>query len=204
MANKDAPFGFKTWGPVLDTMMCACPTAPTINISPGDVVINDNTFISSGKFGAIPSVFDTDVTEIQTSLGDAYLVLGVVLACFDEKMDPVQYIAAAEAGDGTVGGYFLVACSPLQKFVAQGDATFTAADLNLNYFITAGTLAAPDTRTGMSTMEIKIAGAAVTSTIPLRILGMAYPLEDSLTGAGCRMVVQFNPLCHYRGAGTMI
>jgi len=202
MANKDRPFGFIPWGPVLRARMYAVPTAPTINICVGDVVANDNTGLVSGKLGLSLAVYDTAV--LSATPGDEYKILGVVLACFDEDLDPVQYIAAAEVGDSTVAGYVLIADHPSQQLVAQGDGEFTDADLNLNFSIVSATLCAPDTYTGLSTQEIDADSGAVTTTIPIRIVGQAYPEDDSHASAGCRMICQFNPDCHMYGSFVML
>lgn len=202
MANIDAPHGFRIWGPCLRQNLYAVPTAPTINIAVGDLVWEDVTNITSAKLGSGIAVYDAAVPT--TTLGDALLCLGSVTACFDEDMDPIQYIAASRVGDSTVAGYVLVADHPMQEFEAQGDGAFTVANLELNYEVTSVALCAPDSRTGLSTQEIAISGANVTSTIPIRLIKMAYPEKDVYSAAGCRMVCMINPLCHRYGAGTTI
>jgi len=202
MANKDAPFGFKPWGPVLRANLYAVPTAPTINICVGDAVMEDLTDVISAKLGLGHAVYDAAVPT--TTEGDTRQYLGVVLAVFDEKLDPVQYLAPAEAGDATTAGYVLVADHPDQLFVAQMDGALTAANIGYHYEITSVALCAPNSRTGLSTQEVASAGANVTATIPLKILSQAYPDEDSYAAAGCRVVVQFNPDCHMFGSGTAI
>jgi hypothetical protein len=207
MSNKDAPFGFQCFNEVLRARIYAVPTAPTINICVGDIVLNDNGGTVSPKFGLIPSVYDAAVPP--ATPGDAQKILGVVLSCFDEDMNPLEnapsgYIAAARAGDGTVAGYVLVADHPSQQMIAQADAALTAADINLNYEIGSVALCAPDSNTGLSTQEITVTGAAVTVTIPLRLYGQSHPLEDVYSAAGCRMVCGFNHECHYFGAGLML
>ena len=208
MANLDVPHGFKPWGELLRARLYAVPTAPTINIAIGDLVTQDNVGgIVTAKLGLVATVYDAAV--IAATIGDAMLVIGSVLACFDENMDPIDnapagYIAAARVGDGTVAGYVLIADHPSQQFEAQADTALSATDLDLNYEVTSVALSAPDTYTGISTQEIAVAGAAVTSTIPIRLYGQAYPQDDVYSAAGCRMVCQINPLCHLYGAGTQI
>lgn len=207
MANVDRPHGFNVWDNLLRARLYAVPTAPTINICVGDIVFNDNAGIVSAKLGLGLAVYDAAVPP--TTPGDAIKALGVVLACYDEDMNPLEnapngYIAATRVGDGTVAGYVLIADHPSQQFEAQGDTAFATADINLNYEITSATLCAPNTYTGLSTQEIAIAGAAVTTTIPLRICGQSHPLEDTYDAVGCRMICQINPDVHYYGAGTML
>jgi hypothetical protein len=148
-----------------------------------------------------------DGQNISTTPGAAYALMGVVLECFDENMDPVAYIAAAEAGDGTVAGYVLVADDPYQLFEAQEDgdtAAIAAADVRLNFEIACATLSAPNTTTKISTMEIDSDSHSTTATMALRVIKMAYPEEDTLGSAGCRWVCQISPLAHFRGYGTAI
>jgi hypothetical protein len=162
----------------------------------------DNAGIESAELTLGNAVYDAAV--ITTTDGSTRHLLGAVLACFDYRMDPLQYIPAATAGDSTTAGYVLVADHPAQQFVAQTDGALTANSIDLNHEITSATLSAPDTRTGMSTQEIAMSGANVTATIPLRLYGLAFPTQDVISAAGCRMVCQINPDCHQYGAGTAI
>ena len=196
MANKDRPFGFVPWGEVLRARYYKVATAPVIHLCVGDMVQADNTGGTS-LIGLIHIVKDDAV--ITDAAGATFKLLGAVLACFDEKMDPLQYIDVGRVGDGSIAGYLLVADHPDQQFVAQGDAAFSAADIDLQYDIHPVALNAPDTNTGLSTQEIGIAGAAVTTTIPIRLYGQSHPDEDVITAAGCRMICQINPDLHQFG-----
>lgn len=202
MANfADNPHGFKIWGECLHVGYYVVPTAPTINLSVGDMVQGDNTSVASKHLGLAPSVDDAAV--ISTTLGADYLLFGAIVACFDHNMDPIQYIPALKVGDGTVAGYVAVADDPNQEFEAQIDGVGTTANFELNYEITSiATTNAPNANTGLSRQEIAVAGEAVTSTIPIRLIKLAYP-EDDFTLVGCRVVCQINPLCHRYGAGTI-
>ena len=204
MANADVDFGFLPWGPVLRARLYAVPTAPTINICLNDIVANDTVGgIVTNKLGLVGTVYDAAV--LGDTPGDEYKILGSVLACFNEDMDPVQYIAPATVGDGTVAGYVLVADHPAQQFVANVGEALTAANMELNYPIDGGTLYAPQsTSTGISAQFIKVTNAAVTNTIPIRLYGQAYPGVDVYSSAGCRMICQINPECHQFAVGTTL
>jgi len=204
MANADVDSGFRPWNEVLRARLYAVNTAPTINICLNDIVANDTVGgIVSPKLGLVGMVYDTAV--LGDTPGDEFLILGSVLACFDENMDPIQYIAATRVGDGTVAGYVLVADHPAQQFVANVGAALTATDMDLNYPIDGAALYAPQsTSTGISSQFIKVTNAAVTATIPIRLYGQAYPDVDVYSAAGCRMICGINPDCHQFASGVTI
>lgn len=201
MANTDNPHGFSIHGECLHVGYYAVPTAPTINVCLGDLVIEDVTNIVSKKLGQGIAIYDAAVLPATT--GDDRLVLGSVIGVFDHNMDPVLYLAPGAVGDGTVAGYVAVADDPNQQFEAQVDGEITDANFELNYEVLSATLSAPDTRTKLSTQEIYTTGPNVTSTIPIRLVRQ-LTANDSHAAAGCRIVCQINPLCHRYGAGTTI
>ena len=202
MANKDAPHGYKIWGDLLRARTYAVITAPTINVMVDDLVGAGSTGVLSGKLGNVMAIEDGAI--IPATPGDAERIRGAVQACFDEKMDPISYIAAGRVGDGTVAGYVLVADHPDQQFESQLDAAGAVADLDLHYEITSPTLSEGNTSTGLSYQEIDVTGAAVTNTLPIILLGQAYPEEDVITAAGCRFICCINSACHYYAAPTGI
>lgn len=201
MANADVPFGFRPWEKVLRQNLYAVTTAPAIHLCVGDLVAENLDNIVSARLGLGIALLDDNV--FPSTVGDERLVIGAITACFDEDMDPVQYIDVAEAGDGTVAGYVLIADHPYQQFLAQANAAITDASFELNYEVTEVALNQPDTRTGLSQMEIDTTGAAVTVTLPIRLVRQAFR-EDDHEAAGCRFVCQINPLCHRYGAGVTI
>lgn len=204
MANPYAGvyFGFKIWEKCLRARLYAVDTAPTINISVDDIVAAEVAGLSTPKLGLVAYIYDAAV--LSATPGDEEQIIGAVQALFDENMDPVQYIAAAEVGDGTVAGYALVADHPDQQYMAVVDAAITAADMDLNYPLSGSALYAPDTYTKISAQFITTTSAAVTNTIPFRLLGQSHPSEDSYALAGCRMICQVQPNCHLFGAGTAL
>ena len=199
MANPYAGvyFGFKIWETLLRTRLYAVNTAPTINVCVDDMVGADTAMMSTPKLGL--TYYLQDGAVLSSSPGDEFMLIGSVQACFDENMDPIQYIAAARAGDATVAGYVLVADHPDQQFMAVVNAAITAADADLNYSFAGSSLAAPNTYTKISAQYITTTGAANTVTIPLRLIGQSHPQEDSYALAGCRMICQIQPFCHLYG-----
>jgi hypothetical protein len=205
LSNNDAPHGFKIWEKLLGAHYYCVPTAPTINVMVNDLVLADNTSVATGKLGQLQSIYDAAV--LPTTTGATNPVIGSVLECFDENMDPVKYIAAGEVGDGTVAGYLLVADDPNQLFEAQEDgatAAIEAADIGLHFEVTSTTLSAGNTTTGLSYQEIDSNAHNTTATIPVKVLRMAYPLEDTIGSAGCRWVCKINPDAHINGQGTAV
>jgi hypothetical protein len=158
--------------------------------------------LATPKLGLMTMIYDAAV--LSSTPGDEFLILGSVQALFDENMDPVQYIAAAETGDGTVAGYALVADHPEQQFMAVVNAALTATDLDLFYPLSGTALYAPNSYVYTSAQYITTTGANTTNTIPLRLLGQSHPQEDSYALAGCRMICQVQPACHHFGATTAL
>jgi len=196
MANANISFGFSPFETLLRARLYPVNTAPTINICMNDIVAADTTSAAVWpKLGASIMVYDAAV--LGDTPGDEFLILGSVLGCFDEKMDPISYLAAGRVGDGTAAGYVLVADHPMQQFIGNVAAALTLADLDLNYPIDGSALYAPQsTSTGISAQNIKVTNAAVTKTIPIRLKGQAY-IEDTYAAAGCRMICGITPACHY-------
>ncbi len=201
MANVDNPHGFKIYGKLLRANIYAVQTAPTINIMIQDMVGSANAGLACTKgHGTMLLVEDANI--IPATPGDASPIIGSVLACFDEYMFPVNYIAAGEVGDGTVAAYVLVADHPDQEFEAQEDgntAAIAVADIDLNREIYSVALSAGNTNTGLSKQEIDSNSGATTNTIPIQVSRMAYPQEDSQGSTGCRWVCIINKNCHYYG-----
>lgn len=204
MANPFAGvyYGFAVHDKLLRARLYAVQTAPTIHISPNDLVAADTAGINSPKLGAGVLVYDAAV--LSATPGDEYYIIGSVLECFDEKMNPVKNIPATTVGDGTVAGYVLVADHPAQTYHAVVDAAITIGNLDLNYPITGEALYAPNSKTKISTQRITTTDAAVTATIPIRLISQLVPGVDSYASAGCRMICKIQPACHLYGAGVAL
>lgn len=193
MSSYDAPFGLQPWGNILHTGMYAIVTAPTIAFYIGDLAGVADTALVTPHCGLLKSL-EEDAAPVAG--GVAGKIYGAVLALFDETMDPVSYIAAAETGNGTIAGYALVADSPQQEFIIQedGDTESTVAasiGLNANMIATH----AGSTVTGLSGQELDSSSKAATATLDLRIVDI-HP-EDSISAAGAagnhaRFIVRIN------------
>lgn len=188
--GTDAAFGFAVWDKLIRSTLYAVVTAPTINIYHNDIVVHGGAHLAT-RFGGLPVILDSAVPD-----GVAGLV-GSVLSIFDENMDPVKRIVAAETGDGTVAGYVMVADSPDQLFVAQEDSggnAITATEGGQNADIVSQTLCAGTATTGISLMEID-SDSTTNTTLQLKLIA-PHPL-DTITEDYCRYIVQINE--HYYG-----
>jgi len=193
MASVDAAFGLEPYEKLYPAHMYAVVTSVAVEMNVGDMVERVGEAVATPKLGNLMKV----VTEETGATGDA-LIAGVVLALFDENMDPVERIAASETGDGTIAGYALVADHPEQRYIVQEDgdtSSLQVADIGLNIdTIKTGTPAASNSY--KSTMEIDSDTVNTTATLAMRILGV-HP-DDTISSDGsagnyCRFIVKFNP-----------
>ena len=192
--GKDAAFGFAVWDKLIRANLYAVNTAPTINVSIGDVVLHGGAHIITAKGGPLADILDSAVPDGNPG------ILGAVISVFDENMDLItgKYIAAGRVGDSTVAGYVMVADSPGQLFVVQEDSTGNAIELaegGFNCNIISATLCAPNTVTGISTQELDSDSAAATAALQCKIV-RPHPL-DTPAADYCRYIVQLNE--HYYG-----
>jgi len=180
MANPDFARGLQPWGPLLRARLYAVVSEVAVAMYHGDMVETVSSGVVS-KFGNYTLV----VTEAE---GANYTIVGGVLALFDEKMDPVPYIALSEVGDGAVAGYALVADHPEQEFVAQ-ETTSVAGILDCGQNANMKNLGG-NTATGLSTMEIDGSSVGATSTYALQLLN---PVPDQdVTLADCDWICKIN------------
>jgi hypothetical protein len=194
MATTDAPFGFIPYGNVLRVQRYAVNTAPTINISPGDLVAAGGAVVSTPK-GYLMDVDDAAVPD-----GDP-AILGSVVSCEDENGYPLAYIAATRVGNGTIAGYVMIADHPDQLFLAQEDGDTNAIDLDegsQNADVVSASLCAPNTDTGRSTMQIDSDTAGTAAALNVKLIQPHIddiPADDD--NPYCRWVCQINE--HYYG-----
>jgi hypothetical protein len=194
MSSVDAPFGFVPYGQVLRVQRYAVNTAPTINIAVGDLLTAGGAVVSTPK-GYLMDVDDAAVMD-----GTA-AILGAVVAVEDEDGLPLSYMAATRTGNGTIAGYVMIADHPDQLFLAQEDGETNAIDLaegSQNADAISASLAAPDTNTGRSTMEIDSDTAGTSADLNVKLIAPHpddTPADD--TNHYCRWICQINE--HYYG-----
>ena len=199
MANTDAPFGFKPYGPVIHAEYYPLVTAVATACYVGDLIGAVNTGLVCAAFGG-----DTRMSVISQYAGAAGDIMGVCLGLLDYKGDPVNRIAASEAGDSVVAGYALVADDPRQLFLAQEDGDTTpiaAASIGLNAdVISTHTPTAKNNY--LSKMEIDSDTVNTTATLALRLV-QSYK-DDTVASAYCRWVVIIQPAAHFFSSATAV
>lgn len=200
MAQASAPFGFKPWERVIHAGLYVVPTAPTLNIMLQDMVAADPAAIATTKGNGLAAVAIADSAIISTTVGA--ILLGSVLACFDEDMDPILYIPAARVGDGTVAGYVLVADSPDQLYLAQEDSVtddIALADVGLNFEIYSPGVSLGNTSTGISKQMIDSNSHATTITVSVKVLS-AHPDDNPVNDHYSRWICKIN--AHFLGSNA--
>ncbi len=198
MANTDAPFGFKPYGPLLSAEWYPIATAYGTAVFVGDWVEITNTGLVCKVFGG-----DTRMGIEIDATGAAGDELGAVLELMDSNGDPISYLPASTTGDSVVAGYALVADHPMQEYLVQEDGDTTpiaAASVGLNVAMISTHTG--DTNTGKSKQEIDSNTVNTTSTLALRVL-RSYP-GDTVGSAYCRWVVIPNPNAHFKSSATAI
>lgn len=206
MSNINWAFGFQPYQELLRANYYVIKTAPVVNFFHGDIVGLEGANITTPKMGYLPQLYDDGVIDGLDNL------IGSVLALFDENMDPVKYILAAETGNSTIAGYALIADHPMQMFVAREDfATnaITAAEGSNNANIVSETLSLPTVtvrkNAGISSQMIDSDSAATTAALNLKLYG-PHPSDGALVAddtpgdsgdEGCRYICQITE--HYYG-----
>lgn len=163
--NKDHAMGLQVWGPLLRANLFAVNTLPTIAFYHGDPVQHGGTSQST-KFGFMPLAEDGSIATTGN-----YLV-GAVIAIFDEKMDPLNYMPVGRVGAGSIAGFLMVADHPEQEFCIQEDAASTPiplTDSEMNVELYCPALNAGDTGTGISKCEIDSSAEGTATTLHLKL-----------------------------------
>lgn len=156
------------------------PSGNAANVFVGDAVKADTTgdTVAAGGFGiGIQSV-------VPAAAGDAIMGVVVGFAVNPLNLNTPQYRTAS------TGRYVLVSDDPNQVYEVQtSNGTLGVADVGLNANIAAG---AGSTTTGASGYTLDVATAAVTATLPLRIVGFSQRVDNDPTSANAKVLVKIN------------
>jgi hypothetical protein len=156
------------------------PSTNAANVFVGDPVKADttgDTFAAGGDARGVQSV-------VPAAPGDAILGVVVGFAVKPGVLDTPQYRAAS------TGRYVLVKDDPGVLYEVQtSNGTLTAADVGLNAnFANAG----GSTATGSSGVTLDVATAAVTATLPLKIVGFAQRVDNEVGQPNSKVIVKIN------------
>ena len=169
------------------------PAGETIPVFVGDLVVLSNSDSTSGY----PAV-EAPVAAAAVA-GD---FVGAVVGIINSKLDPV---------DGKMSGgsisldtpvyrpastktLVLVADSPDLIFEAEADAAVALASVGLNVGVVEGNGSASlgSTTTGASGMQVDASSVAVTSTLPLQIMGVPKRPDNEPDAAYNKVLVRIN------------
>lgn len=162
------------------------PSTNAVNTFIGDVVVADSTGDTAAAGGLGKGVRSVVPQTAASGAGDVRYV-GVIVGF---KVDPTnlntQYRAAS------TGRYVLVADDPAIIFEVQEDAVggaLAVADVGLNADII---VAAGNTTTGTSGLQLDTSTKAVTATLPLRIVGFSQRQDNEPGVANAKVLVKIN------------
>ena len=180
MANSDAPFGMSsttsTTGQYFGvTNLYSIPATDAVITAVGDPVISAGSANADG----VPTV-------TRAAAGDSIrgYVVGFIFPTRDQEDLPIFRPASIEC-------LVMVSDDPSGRIIIQEDSdggALTVADVGLNVnFVVANANAV----TGRSQVEIDSSTAAVTATLPLKILEL-YRTDDNEIGTNAVWVCSFN------------
>jgi hypothetical protein len=155
------------------------PSTNATAVFVGDPVKADatgDTVAAGGKGLGVQSV-------VQAAAGDAILGVVVGFAVQPGVLDTPQYRSANQ------GRYVLVCDDPAVLYEIQVNGTLGVTDVGLNASISVG---AGSTTTGSSGVQLDAATAAVTATLPLKIVGFTQRVDNDNTSANAKVIVKLN------------
>jgi len=172
MANVDLPRGLQIYGPLLRSTLYTLASGYATSLYKGDPVVA----LSTGDVGI-------------ATAGSTGTILGSALAFYDLNMVPMNYWLGATAGVG----YVLVADSPEQLFVAQGDGDTSyldAADKNGNVAMVSAAGSAVNYLSGWELDDSATAGGGATEQI--RLIRPVDSLDNTVAAANCAWICRVN------------
>lgn len=155
------------------------PSGNAANVFVGDPVKADttgDTVAAGGMALGVQSV-------VPAAAGDAILGVVVGFAVNPLNLNTPQFRA------GSTGRYVLVCDDLNQVYEVQASGTTTIDQVGLNANIVVG---AGSTATGTSGVQLDSATAAVTATLPLKILGFSQRPDNDNTSPQAKVMVKIN------------
>ena len=182
MANVDRPNGFRPVGTISGSpwqgSVQKC-VSDADNLFLGDLVIYQALGFAAGGDGAYMGVD-------RMATGTTGLIVGVVVGW---EPNPDNLGALYHVASSTRGVYICTAPDVILE--AQGDDTqaIPAADVGNNYDVT---IAAGDTTTGASNMEVDSDSEVSTSATPLKLIQVVDTPDNDITAANTKVRVLIN------------
>ena len=181
MANVDRPRGLEPVGPILSAREYKCVSAYAQDLFIGDPVIA----IATGR-------------DIQIAVpGSTNILLGAIIAIYDENKVPLAYWDSGHVGEG----YIVVADDPDQIFVCQGDGDSSyldESDCNGNVALISG---GGSTVTNRSTWELDDSATAGTApTEQIRLIRPQDRPDNTIAIANCDWLCRINYHQRLQGA----
>ena len=188
MANTDRPTGCRVVGTINGgpyTGPQRVVYSPSEDLFMGDIVEVTTTGVAI-RDGAYPTVGRADAS-------DSDYVWGVVDSW---APDPANLGRTYHAASSTIPAYVIVAPDVVMEIQSDdGTPTFASVGLNFNIVVAAG-----NTTTGVSGMELDGSSGATTNTLPLKLIGMVDRPDNDPTAANMKCLVMFN--AHAMSGGT--
>jgi len=181
MANADTPFGLRPVKYISGAPYNGAVNTYSTASGDGTAIFVGDPVILSGTSQTIGGYIYRDVDQAATG----NVVVGVVVAVLHETQDSLIYRAASTVRR------LLVADDPDLLFEIQevsGGTAIAAADigLNANFVVAAG-----NTTTGMSGVELNNSGINTTNTFDLQIVDVVNR-DDNAIGEHCKYLVRIN------------
>lgn len=185
MANADIARGFTPVN-ALGANYCGALTRYFIPAT-------DSTAMAVGDFVRYAGSADDDGVPTCVRAAAAQAVVGAIVGFEADKDYESQTHRTA-----STARYALVADDPGQLFVGQQDGTIAATDIGLNADIV---VAAVDTTTGLSGMEIDTSSKNTTATLQVKIIAVDLRPDNEI-GASTDCIVKINNHQHGSHTGT--
>lgn len=177
------------------------PAGEATKIFVGDPVILSSSASTSG-LQAVEALAASAAGDIA-----AGILVGFCVGILNSKFDPVDGgltsgtisnldLPGAGSTVGSTKQFILVADDPRTIFEAQADSAVDPASIGLNVGMNVGT---HSTTTGASAWQVDGSSVAVTSTLPLTVVGFAKRVDNEMNALYNRVLVKVNTHQHSTG-----
>lgn len=186
MANVDRPNGFIPVGTISGSPWQSTVRQYDLDATHAAIGVGDLVQMTADGYPDILAAGETQLLGVVVGVLNhiATSVLGKQGDHFLSATHPTLAGASSKSVAINTAGTILVCIAPDVILEAQEDGAVTPlvlADVGLNVEITGG---GPAATTGISNMELDSSSAAVTNTLPLRLLGLVQRPDNEYVGTG--------------------